>query len=179
MKTITALLLGFLSLVSADLDPRDNSTSVASSPLRQRRCAAGDVNCEAQCIGSAHPNSVQVSETNECAAKCPQGNGTYSESWNYASCLQACISSYYPTSQTAGAVGGSDTAAATNGAGVIGTMTGTAAEVATGTGPKSSASTPTGSRPTASPPNMAAISVPSLCGSAGSIAGLFIIFLAL
>jgi hypothetical protein len=139
---------------------------------------------------------VQVSETNECAAKCPQGNGTYSESWNYASCLQACISSYYPTSQTAGAVGGSDTAAATNGAGVIGTMTGTAAEVATGeyrydgkgrgltwcesgTGPKSSASTPTGSRPTASPPNMAAISVPSLCGSAGSIAGLFIIFLAL
>jgi hypothetical protein len=94
---------------------------------------ASDVNCEAQCIGSAHPNSVQVSETNDCAAKCPQGNGTYSESSNYASCLQACISSYYPTSQTAGAMGGSDTAAAaTNGASVTGTMTGTAGEVATG-----------------------------------------------
>lgn len=142
MKLAT-LLLGFIAIASADLLTRDNSTSAISSPpsttswaltpaqICLQSCTAGDVNCEAQCIGSAHPNSVQVSETNECAAKCPQGNGTYSESSDYASCLQACISSYYPTSQTAGVrVGG--TTVASNGASVTGIKTGTAGVVATG-----------------------------------------------
>ncbi|KAE9375026.1 hypothetical protein N431DRAFT_455735 [Stipitochalara longipes BDJ] len=180
------LILAFTALVSADVIPRDNSTSIVSSPpstttwaltpaqICLQSCTSGDVNCEAQCVGSAHPNSVQVSETNECAAKCPQGNGTYSKSSNYASCLQACISSYYPTSQTAGAVGGSDTTVASIGASVTG--------IATGTGTVSSVATSssaTGSASTTPTPNVAAIGLGPLLGSAGGIAGLFVIFLAL
>jgi hypothetical protein len=139
----TALLLAFVALASANLMPRDNSTSIASpapatttysltpTQICLQSCAAGDVNCQAACVGSAHPNSVQVSETNDCAAKCPQGNGTYTESENYASCLQACISSYYPTSQTVGAVGGgSASTVASNAASATGT--GTAGVIGTG-----------------------------------------------
>ena len=124
---VTALLLAIMALASAELIPRDNSTTVASSPpatttwaltpaqICLQGCAAGDVNCQAACVGSAHPNSVQISETNDCIGKCPKGNGTYAESSNYASCLQACISSYYPTSQTVGIVGGgSETTVASN-----------------------------------------------------------------
>ena len=139
----TAIFLAIVAFTSADLIPRDNSTSVASSPpstttwaltpaqICLQGCASGDVNCQAACVGSAHPNSVQVSETNDCIGKCPKGNGTYAESANYASCMQACISSYYPTSQTVGAVGGgSGTTVASNKATATGT--GTAGGVATG-----------------------------------------------
>ncbi|PMD29255.1 hypothetical protein L207DRAFT_593674 [Hyaloscypha variabilis F] len=77
-------------------------------------------------------------------------------------------------------MGGSDTAAAaTNGASVTGTMTGTAGEVATGTCTKSSGSTATGSRYTTSTPNAAAVSVAPLFASVGGISGLFVLFLAL
>ena len=135
MKTAT-LLLAFVAIATASLVPRDNSTSVASSPpvtttyalsptqICLQGCTPGDVNCEAACVGSAHPNSLQVSETNECAAQCPQGNGTLSESDGYASCLQACISSYYPTSQTVGVAGASGSAVASNSATATGTGTG-------------------------------------------------------
>ncbi len=57
-----------------------------------------------------HPNSVQVNQTDDCVANCPQGDGSKSASDNYGQCVQACIASYYPTSQTAAPVSvGSET----------------------------------------------------------------------
>lgn len=49
--------------------------SVASANLTPQQsclvtCQAGDVDCQAACIGSAHPNTAQVVDTNKCAAKC-------------------------------------------------------------------------------------------------------------
>lgn len=55
-------------------------------------------------MGAAHPNSLQVNQTDDCVAKCPQGDGSSSASNNYSNCVQACIRSYFPTSQTVGPV---------------------------------------------------------------------------
>jgi len=82
------------SAASANLTPQQ-SCAVA--------CPAGDVTCQAQCLGIARPNSSQVVETNECAAKCDQGDGTPEATDKYSKCVQGCISSYFPSSQTAGA----------------------------------------------------------------------------
>ncbi len=60
--------------------------------------------CEAACVGSAHPNSLQANQTDECVSKCPQGDGSSSAIQNYGNCVEGCIQSYYPTSQTVGPV---------------------------------------------------------------------------
>lgn len=117
MKTST-LILTLVAVASANLLPRaDSSTTTTSPPTTTSAslsptasclasCAAGDVTCEAACVGAAHPNSSQASDTNSCAAKCPQGDGSTSDSDAYAQCLAACISSYFPTSQTVGPAAG-------------------------------------------------------------------------
>jgi len=139
------VLLALAALASASLVARvDSSSTISSTPTTTilslsptatclAACKPGDVNCEAACVGAAHPNSSQASETNDCAAKCPQGNGTLSESNAYAQCLQACISSYYPTSQTVAAAGGASGSVTANSATATGTgATGSAATGASG-----------------------------------------------
>jgi hypothetical protein len=87
MKT-TALLLALIGLAPANLAPRADTKSTISIPPTTTSlsfnptatCRPGDVTCEAACVGAAQPNSSQVSETNNCVAKCPQGNGTQSSS---------------------------------------------------------------------------------------------------
>ena len=82
------------SVVSAALTPAQ--TCIAS-------CPAGDVNCQAACVGAAHPNSSQVDQTTQCAMSCDQGDGSPAATEKYSQCVQACISSYFPTSQTVAA----------------------------------------------------------------------------
>lgn len=77
-------------------------------------CSAGDVTCQAACLGNARPNASQVIETNECAAKCDQGDGSAEDSIAYGKCVDGCINSLFPSSQTAFGAGGG--AAASSGA---------------------------------------------------------------
>ena len=60
------------------------------------------------------PNAAQANATTECAASCPQGNGTAGETEQYASCQSSCISSLFFATATSGATYNS---AATNAAG--------------------------------------------------------------
>jgi hypothetical protein len=68
-------------------------------------CSAGDVQCAAQCLGNARPNASQVIDTNNCAAKCDQGDGSAEASKAYGQCVASCINSLFPSSQTAFAPG--------------------------------------------------------------------------
>ena len=137
MKT-SSLILALVSLASANLlaardssittSPSATTTSYSLSPVATclAACSAGDVQCEAACVGSAHPNSLQVNQTDDCVAKCPQGDGSESASEQYSTCVQGCISSYYPSTQT---VAGASVATVTS---VSATTTGTATGKATG-----------------------------------------------
>lgn len=100
---ILALAVGVFAL------PQD-SASITSAPVASpsltpavsciHDCPAGDVTCQAACQGIARPNSSQAVETNECAAKCDQGDGSASDTKAYAACQQDCFAKYFPSSQT-------------------------------------------------------------------------------
>jgi len=145
MKVATILLSTLIAVASANVAPRQDSstssvaTTTSASLTPQATCLAacqpGDVNCQAACVGTAHPNSAQANQTNECAAKCPQGDGSTSDSDKYASCVSACISSHFPTSQTVGAASGATGTVASNPAAATGTgSAASGASSATGTG---------------------------------------------
>lgn len=86
-------------------------------------CDAGDVTCQAACLGNARPNASQAIATNECAAKCDQGDGSTPASQAYAKCVDACINSLFPSTQTANIPGAGAAAApsAASGAAASGT----------------------------------------------------------
>ena len=63
-------------------------------------CTAGDVTCQAACLGNARPNTSQVLATNDCVAKCDQGDGSAAAIAAYSKCTQNCINSLFPSSQT-------------------------------------------------------------------------------
>src|SRR5271167_3716597 len=86
-----------------------------------------DICCQANCAKVPCPNPAQVNATTECAAKCPQGNGTASDTAQYASCQSSCISSFFLTASVAST--SSSGSAATNGAG---STTGSVETTATG-----------------------------------------------
>ena len=95
-------------VASASLDPYTASLMSCVSS-----CDAADVTCQAQCVGVARPNSSQVVETNECAAKCDQGDGSKQATDDYAKCQSDCFASLFPSSQTlAPAAGGASSGSA-------------------------------------------------------------------
>jgi hypothetical protein len=142
MKVAAILLSGLIAVASANVFPRQDSNSVATTTSASlspqatclAACPSGDVNCQAACVGTAHPNSAQVNQTNECVAQCPQGDGSTADSEKFAACVQSCISSYFPTSQTVGAASGSTGTVASNPASATGPATGTAASKSSGKG---------------------------------------------
>lgn len=71
---------------------------------------------------------MQVNQTDVCVSECPQGDGSIAANNAYGVCVQGCINSYYPTSQTAAPVSVGS-----------GSVTSVAAD-ATGTGTDSGAS---------------------------------------
>jgi hypothetical protein len=70
---------------------------------------SADVCCQAKCVGVPCPSQSQVNATTECAAKCPQGNGTAAETDQYAQCQASCISSYFLTNSATAAPTASQT----------------------------------------------------------------------
>lgn len=80
-------------------------------------------------MGIARPNSSQAVETTECAEKCDQGDGSAEATQKYSDCVQSCIASLFPSSQTGSLIPG---AAASPGA-ASGTHSGSANPTASGT----------------------------------------------
>ncbi|RMZ66678.1 anchored cell wall 4 [Pyrenophora seminiperda CCB06] len=124
-------------------------------------CNAGDVNCQAACLGNARPNASQAIETNECAAKCDQGDGSTAASQKYAKCVDSCINSLFPSSQTAfnGAPAGAGAAPASSAADSSAAATGSSSPSGTHAG--------TSSRPTGSSSVSGSSSAPKATGAAG------------
>jgi hypothetical protein len=102
--------------------------------------AKSDICCQASCAKVPCPNQSQVNATTECAAKCPQGNGTAGDTAQYASCQSSCISSYFLTAS--GASTSSSGSAATNSAG---STTGSGETTSTDGSSASSGASPTAS----------------------------------
>ncbi|KAF2187855.1 hypothetical protein K469DRAFT_704817 [Zopfia rhizophila CBS 207.26] len=159
------------SAASAALTPQQ-SCAVA--------CPAGDVDCQAKCLGIAHPNSSQASETNECAAKCDQGDGSPAATEKFSQCVQGCIASFFPTSQTAGvpAAGSNAPSAAASATGAAASAASGASRAASGTGAEATGtSSASGSAASASSTGAASSNNIQLTGA--GIAGLFMALFAL
>lgn len=184
---ILALAAGIAAL------PQEASNTITSAPTAaatagltpqqscQIDCPAGDVNCQAACVGGAHPNSSQVVATNECAAKCDQGDGSPEDTEKYSECVQSCIASYFPTSQTVGGAPAGSGSPAASGASATGPAasgaTGSAAsQAASGTGADASG-TATGTAAEASGTGAANANTVQLAGA--GLAGLFMAMFAL
>ena len=91
------------SITSAPSAPRPTGVSPQVSCALD--CKAGDVTCQAACLGLARPNASQAIDTNNCAAKCDQGDGSPAAATAFARCVDGCINSLFPSSQTAFAPG--------------------------------------------------------------------------
>ncbi|KAH8144758.1 uncharacterized protein LAJ45_11259 [Morchella importuna] len=132
----SAILLsaGFVALAAAQSSSTTTSAAPNPTTICLNACDTGDVTCQASCVGVPAPDASMVNATNECAAACPQGNGTAAETDAFSKCVQSCITNEF-LSTSAGA-----------GATATGTGTGTAAtgsgssQTATGTGSSASAS---------------------------------------
>lgn len=156
MKYIAILALA----VGALARPQDASSITSAPPTAASAaltpqvscalaCNPGDVTCQAACLGIARPNSSQVVETNECAAKCDQGDGSPAATEKFSQCVQACISSHFPSSQTAfGGPGNAAPSGAASSAGATGAVQ-SAASSAAASGASKAASA-TGSQATGS-----------------------------
>ena len=127
MKYSIAILAFAAGVLAVPADTASiTSAPVASASLTPavsciQNCDAGDVTCQAACQGIARPNSSQAAATNECAAKCDQGDGSTSDTQAYAKCQADCFASLFPSTQTnfqgaAGAVASSAAGAASSAA---------------------------------------------------------------
>jgi hypothetical protein len=129
----TVFLAALAASASAFVHPRQDasSTSVGSAtPVSVSltpqqtcisKCDPADVTCQAACVGTARPNESQVNQTTECAMKCDQGDGSPAATEKYSQCVQGCIASYFPSSQTVSAPAGTPAnSAASNAASATG-----------------------------------------------------------
>lgn len=96
------ILSGLFSLTFAQSSASQSTSATTTAPLTPQasclsKCAAGDVNCQAICVGVPHPGSAQTNATTDCVAKCDQGDGSTAASQAYSKCRDACISSYIIT----------------------------------------------------------------------------------
>ncbi len=126
MKVTIAFLVSSLYALNVLAAPQDEpATSTRElTPLESclAGCRAGDVNCQAVCVGVPNPTEDGVNQTTECEANCEQGDGTEAETRAFAECKQACYSSYFYTS---GAAAPTSTGTATAASDAEATETGT------------------------------------------------------
>jgi hypothetical protein len=171
-----AFAVGALAQSSVTSAPATISTPEVSPSIScVQACTPGDVNCQAACLGIARPNSSQAVETTECAAKCDQGDGTKEATDKYSNCVQSCIASLFPSSQTGSLIPGG---AAASSAAASGTGANSANPTAsTGTSGSGSSTSQTGSGSGSASPQAtgAANSISARIGGAG-LAGLLAVF---
>jgi len=172
MKFISITLSALVGLSAFALAAPQSATSVSPAEASQsaintciKKCNPGDVNCQAACQGLPTPDASAVDATTACDAACPQGNGSASDTAQYAACQAACVSSlYFTASHTSAyvmptaATLSSDTGAATT------TAAGAASTGATSAASGASGAAATGSSGTAGATNTAS-------GTSGSPSG--------
>jgi hypothetical protein len=144
--------------------------SVSPSISCVQACNPGDVTCQASCLGIARPNSSQAVETTECAARCDQGDGSAEATQKYSDCVQGCIASLFPSSQTANIPGAG---AAASGSAASGSAA--SGSAATGSNRASGSAAATGSAASASAQATGAATRMEGAGLAG-LAGLLAAF---
>ncbi|KIW68154.1 hypothetical protein PV04_04120 [Phialophora macrospora] len=144
--TLTETSLDIAASTSAASSTASSTASLSPQVRCLQSCGSADVCCQAKCVGVPCPSQSQANATTDCAAQCPQGNGTASETEEYANCQASCISSYFLTASTTAAPTASqtDSSASTTGAFGFGDATTTdGSATATGgsssTGPSSTA----------------------------------------
>ncbi|KAF2224940.1 hypothetical protein BDZ85DRAFT_280146 [Elsinoe ampelina] len=137
----TLMLAGLVGLAVAQSASGTETTasttsSVSLTPAQTclAGCGAGDVNCQAACLGNPYPNEAQINATTECSMNCVQGNGTQEETEAYGRCLEQCRASYFISTGT-NFVGANPTGAASSSG-----SSGPASGSASATGAVSSAS---------------------------------------
>jgi|TARA_R110002003_G_scaffold126_26_gene11657 hypothetical protein len=115
----STVILAFVASVFASPQASITSAPVVAAPIPSGltpqvscalACNAGDVTCQAACLGNARPNASQAIDTNNCAAKCDQGDGSAAAATAFAKCVDGCINSLFPSSQTAFAPGAAQAA---------------------------------------------------------------------
>jgi len=118
MKSILAISTLFVAALAQSSTSSVSSSSVTGTttasltPVQSclSKCTAGDVTCQAVCVGVPHPGTAQVDATTNCMAQCDQGDGSEAATDKYAACEKACVSSYIITSGTAAPTGSYSTA---------------------------------------------------------------------
>jgi hypothetical protein len=100
---LTILALAARIVLAQDTTSTAAASTVTLSPTQQclANCAPSDVTCKAICVGVPHPGATQENLLTTCVGNCDQGDGSAEASAAYASCRNACISSYIITSGTA------------------------------------------------------------------------------
>lgn len=117
MRFTTVIATGLFAVLATAQSASENTASVTTTSLSPTAsclaaCKSGDVDCQAECVGTAHPNADDANKTTECMAECDQGDGSPSAADAFAACEQSCIVSHFPIgSSAAGATGNSNTAA--------------------------------------------------------------------
>lgn len=53
-----------------------------------------DINCQADCVGVAHPSELDMKKTTSCIQSCDQGDGSVQASTKFSKCREACIDRY-------------------------------------------------------------------------------------
>ncbi|RFU77935.1 hypothetical protein TARUN_4334 [Trichoderma arundinaceum] len=207
----TFVLSGLFAVLAAAADSGSATVSVDPAQKSQLacldKCPKGDVDCQAHCItvwfipladavsplspglGVPSPNQSQANATTQCAAKCPQGDGSVADTKAFAACIDKCIHEHYyvtskGTPEATGAPGGNN-AASGSGSDTTAAPTGSSASDASGTGSGASETgsattgtttgTRTGSAATTSTTNAA----PAIIASGGALVGVLAALLAL
>jgi len=189
MKFSTILLFA-IGAVAMPQDAATTSAPTSAAPVATGltpavscalACNAGDVDCQAACLGNARPNASQAIATNECAAKCDQGDGSAAATQKYSLCVDSCINSLFPSTQTAfvdapAGAGASPASSAANSAAVAtGSSNPTGTAAGTSVRPTGS-STVSGSGSAASPTATGAAGKASVGFAGAGFAGLLAIF---
>ncbi|KAL2218667.1 hypothetical protein M432DRAFT_590731 [Thermoascus aurantiacus ATCC 26904] len=119
MKFSIIALSGLAALAAAQTtlqtSPAPAATSLSPEAKCAANCASSDICCLAACYRVPCPSEAMANDTTACAAACPQGSGTPSDTEAYAKCQQQCFSShFFPATATLPVASGSATVAGTS-----------------------------------------------------------------
>ncbi|KAL1587673.1 hypothetical protein WHR41_03466 [Cladosporium halotolerans] len=179
-------LLG-LAAAQSETTNSASGTSSATDPTSTclAACAAGDVNCQAQCVNVPYPNESQINATLQCSTnECTQGDSGPEDTKKYGECLASCARDFYYTSgatvtgvvANAGATGSSspssnDNAGSTTGSGSSASATDDSSSSGTGSSDSSETASSTSSGSSDSSESSASSSADS-ASSTGAAASL-------
>jgi hypothetical protein len=99
MRFTTAFVAGALAVVAraqSETTVETPTNTYSLDPVQSSiyacigECDPSDTACLARCNPVPNPSEEQVNDTNACFAKCPQGDGTESETQAYIDCTTKC-----------------------------------------------------------------------------------------